>query len=289
MNKTIKFICNYKKEEEINEDIKKFFIKDYHNIQINLKDPDYYVIINHPFYNNQKQNYDNKKTIYVHNEPESSRKSWEIWKSKETFLYDNLTNWKIWDLNYNINNLLIKKIEKKEENKNKLTCVTTDLYFLEGHKLRLDFLPYLDKYLPQYNIQPLIYGRKKTGLYDKLNLKNYLGDIEKRDDILFPYYYHFMAENTREKNYFTEKILDPILSETLCFYWGCPNIKNYLHEKSFINIDLEKPKESLEIIIKSIKNNEYEKRLKYIKESKKKILYELNPITLIQNNIKEIS
>lgn len=289
MNNKIKFICNYKQQEDINKWMEKFFIKDYHKLKIDLENPDYHVIINHPFYQNKKQEYNNKKTIYVYNEPELTKKKWDIWKNKETFLYDNKTTWKIWHLDYNINDLIKLKIVKDKQNLNKITCLTTDLNEYEGHRLRLNFLPYFDKYLPQYNIQPLIYGRKKTGIYDKLNLNNYHGDVEKREDVLLSYYYNFMGENTREKNYFTEKILDPILTETLCFYWGCPNIKNYLHEKSFISIDLEKPQKSLEIIINSIKNNEYEKRLKYIKETKKKIIYELNPITLIQNNIREVS
>jgi len=284
----LKFISNYSNDKDLNNLLQKFLIKGVHdNITISVDNPDYYVIINHPFYQNKKQYYENDKTVYIYNEPESSRKTWDVWKLKETFLYDNKANWKHYDLDYNINDFINKPIRKELNNLNKLTCVTTDLMMLEGHRLRMNFLPYLDRYLPQFDIEPVIYGRKKTGLYDRLNLKHYHGDCNKRDELLFPYYYHFMAENTKEKNYLTEKILDPILTETLCFYWGCPNIKNYLHEKSFICVDLEKPNKALEIIVNSIKNNEYEKRLKYIKESKKKVIYELNPITLIQNNIIE--
>lgn len=280
----VKFLCNYR--DDINEWSSKFFINNYHKLSIDKQNPDYYIIINHPFLNGIKQEYNNNKTIYIHNEPESTRKKWDSWKSKETFLYDNIENWKSWHLDININELIKKKIEKKENYKRSITCVTTDLFDLPGHKLRMNFLRYLD-ILPQSNINPKIYGRIKTGVYNQLKLKNYLGDIEKRETALWDYQYHFMAENSQEVNYFTEKILDPILTETLCFYWGCPNIKNYLHEKSFINIDLNRPEISLKIIIDSINNNEYEKRLKYIKESKKKIIYELNPITLFQNNLME--
>lgn len=284
--KTVKFICNYR--EDINEWMNKYFIKDFHKLEINKSEPDYYVIINNPFYKNKKLEYDNKKTIYVHNEPESTRNRWDVWKNKETFMYDNKENLKMWHLDVEINDLITKKIIKKEENKRKITCVTTDLNTLPGHKKRLDFLRYID-ILPQVNIQPEIYGREKTGLYSQLKLKNYKGDIEKRDNALIDYYYHFMAENSQEKNYFTEKIIDPILSETLCFYWGCPNIKNYLHEKSYVQIDLNRPQIAINTIIKTINDGEYEKRLKYIRETKKKILYELNPATIIQNRIIENS
>lgn len=280
----VNFICNYR--DDINDYVSKYKIDNYHNIEITDKDPEYYVIINNPVYKGKKQHYKNDKTVYIYNEPEITRKTWDIWKKKETFMYDNLNTCKFWQVNYNANELINLNIKKKEENKRKITCITTDLYQLEGHKLRVNFLKYIDL-LEQVNITPKIYGRKKTGIYDQLKLKNYLGDVPNRDDVLLDYYYNFMGENVSEVNYFTEKIIDPILCETLCFYWGCPNIKNFLHEKSYIPIDLNRPQIAIKTIIDSINNNEYEKRLKYIKETKKKILYELNPMTLIQNNIIE--
>ena len=285
-SKTLNFLCNYD-NKNINEYMKKFIIKDYHNIKIDCDNYDYNVIINHPYLNNKLQDYDKDKTIYVMNEPALSCKKWNIWKLKENFLYNNKKNWCNWNVDINVNDLLKDKIIKDENNKNKVTCVTSDLIMLKGHKLRVNFLRYFDQ-LEKFNIKPLIYGRKKSGIYDKLNLKNHLGDIDKRQNALLPYYYNFMGENIDQINYFTEKILDPIVCETLCFYWGCPNIKNYLHEKSFINVDLEKPNIALDTIIKSIQNNEYEKRLKYIKETKKKILYELNPMTLLESNIAQL-
>lgn len=281
---TIKFVCNY--SNEINERFSKFFIHNYHKLSINKENPDYFILINHPYddITQQKKYYDNKRTIYIHNEPVSSREKWEIWKKTETFLFDHKINIKNWDLDININDLIKKKIIKKEEYKRRISCVTTDAYWLEGHKLRTNFLRFLD-ILPNVNIKPDLYGKKITGIYDELNLKNYLGETQKRENVLWDYYYHFMAENSSEHDYFTEKILDPILTETLCFYWGCPNIKNYLHEKSYISIDLHKPNIAINIIANAINNNEYEKRLKYIKESKKKIIYELNPITLFEKNL----
>lgn len=280
--KSVKFICNYR--EDINEWFSKYLVNNFHKVKIDKENPDYYVIVNNPFLNGKKQEYDNKRTIYIHNEPERTRKTWDNWKLKETFLFDNKINSKSWHLDIDVNNLT--KIKKDLNNKNIITCLTTDLNTFIGHKYRLNFLKYLDV-LPQVNIKPMIYGKKITGIYDQLNLKNYYGETKKRDDVLMNYYYHFMAENSSEKNYFTEKILDPILAETLCFYWGCPNIKNYLHEKSFVQIDITRPQIALNTIIKSMKEDEYSKRLKYIKETKKKIIYELNPITTIQNILME--
>ena len=44
---------------------------------------------------------------------------------------------------------------------------------------------------------------------------------------LLPYRYYFDAENNSAANYYTEKIVDCLLAETLCFYWGCPNLDSF--------------------------------------------------------------
>ena len=59
---------------------------------------------------------------------------------------------------------------------------------LPGHKLRVNIMPYVDN-LNKYNIKPDIYGREKVGYFTKFKLKNYLGEIENREDSLLNYYY----------------------------------------------------------------------------------------------------
>ncbi len=294
----IKLICNHLPSHMRSKELEKFKLERHKHIDFVYNDekPDYYVIENHPFYQNKKQYYEPKKTIYVHCEPKTSRDTWSKWKDTETFLYEHKKgNWKIpynWNIPYiNQNNQNIdtidKKIIKNEENKRKISYVTSDLYMLPGHKLRVNLLPYIDN-LNKYKIKPDIYGREKVGYFTKFKLKNYLGEIENRQDGLMNYYYNMMAENCQEVDYFTEKILDPILCETLCFYWGCPNVKSYLHPKSFINLDFSRPKLAIQTIVNSINNDEYTKRLKYIKESKRKIIYELNPIDIIDKVISKV-
>lgn len=287
----IKLICNHLPSHMRSKELEKFKLERHKHIDFVYNDekPDYYVIENHPFYQNKKQYYEPKKTIYVHLEPKTSRDTWSKWKDTETFLYDHKRNWHIPMLNVNTNmeNFLNKKIIKNEENKRKLSYITTDLITLPGHKLRVNILPYVDN-LNKYNIKPDIYGREKVGYFTNFQLKNYLGEIKNREDGLMNYYYNMMAENCQEVDWFTEKILDPILCETLCFYWGCPNIKSYLHPKSFINLDFSRPKLAIQTIVNSINNDEYTKRLKYIKESKRKIFNELNPIDIIDKVISKV-
>lgn len=285
----IKLICNHTTSQKRSKEIEQFKLKRHNHINFvyNDEQPDYYVIENHPFYQNKRHFYDPKRTIYVHCEPKISRDTWNKWKDHETFLYDHKRNWNIPHVineKTNIIDIIEKKIMKNEENKRKLSYVTSDLDMLPGHKLRVNIMPYIDN-LNKYDIKPDIYGREKVGYFTKFKLKNYLGEIENREDSLLNYYYNMMAENCQEVDYFTEKILDPILCETLCFYWGCPNVKSYLHPKSYINLDFSRPKLAIQTIVNSINNDEYTKRLKYIKESKRKIIYELNPIDIIDKVI----
>lgn len=44
---------------------------------------------------------------------------------------------------------------------------------------------------------------------------------------LAPYRYSVVIENVRERNYFSEKLVDAVLCETVPIYWGCPNIDDF--------------------------------------------------------------
>lgn len=51
---------------------------------------------------------------------------------------------------------------------------------------------------------------------------------------LAPYRYSVVIENVREKNYFTEKLVDAILCKTVPIYWGCPNIAEFIDTDGMI-------------------------------------------------------
>lgn len=46
--------------------------------------------------------------------------------------------------------------------------------------------------------------------------------------------YSIVIENNREKNYFTEKIQDCIITKTIPIYWGCPNIGDYFDTSGWV-------------------------------------------------------
>lgn len=51
---------------------------------------------------------------------------------------------------------------------------------------------------------------------------------------LFNSMYHFVIENSQERNYFTEKIVDAFYTYTVPIYLGCPNINDYFDPEGII-------------------------------------------------------
>jgi hypothetical protein len=54
---------------------------------------------------------------------------------------------------------------------------------------------------------------------------------------LFESQFHICIENSRQKNYFTEKLIDCFVTKTIPIYWGCPNIKDFFDISSIIIVD----------------------------------------------------
>jgi len=67
---------------------------------------------------------------------------------------------------------------------------------------------------------------RKTGQDIDIMGRGYKPFAEKSDG-LAPYRYSIVIENAREQNYFTEKLIDALLCQTVPIYWGCPNIGDF--------------------------------------------------------------
>ena len=104
---------------------------------------------------------------------------------------------------------------------------------------------------------------------------NVIDAYHNKDDGLIPYKYTFNCENFELTGYFTEKIIDAILSETLIFYHGCPDIYAYIDKRAFVWLDLSNFESDYNYIKKCINEKLWEQRLPYIREAKKKILSDL--------------
>lgn len=63
--------------------------------------------------------------------------------------------------------------------------------------------------------------------------------FDAKSDGLAPYRYSIVIENVREKNYFSEKLVDAVLCETVPIYWGCPNIGDFFNTEGMILCETE--------------------------------------------------
>ena len=81
-----------------------------------------------------------------------------------------------------------------------------------------------------------------------------------------------MVENNFEKNFITEKIWEPLLTETLCFYDGCPNITDHIDSRAFVQLDMNNFMKSYNIIKTAIKEDWWSQRIDIIRKEKERVL-----------------
>jgi len=167
-----------------------------------------------------------------------------------------------WHLNKTRSELLTLQIKKTK--KNTISSIISGKTMSPGHIIRLEFALFAQNFFDWD-----AYGNWNS---QKRNWNNFLGSPEYKDDTLFPYKYSFTCENNFMNNYVTEKLVDCILAETLCFYDGAPNVENIIDPRAYIKLDLKNPVKAIEIMKRAINDNEYEKRLPFIKFEKEKII-----------------
>jgi len=63
--------------------------------------------------------------------------------------------------------------------------------------------------------------------------------FDRKSEGLAPYRFSVVIENVREPNYFSEKLVDAILCETVPIYWGCPNIADFINTKGMVICDTQ--------------------------------------------------
>lgn len=112
----------------------------------------------------------------------------------------------------------------------KISTVVGSKLITEGHHFR---------HLVYYNQQtfqdsyPLVVYRSSAGqiLPDENN--NPL--LEDDKFVLFEtYQFSLIIENCSEKNYFTEKLIDCLITKTIPIYYGCPNISDFFDTEGWI-------------------------------------------------------
>ncbi|HAX96829.1 MAG TPA: hypothetical protein DCY35_09980 [Prolixibacteraceae bacterium] len=137
-----------------------------------------------------------------------------------------------------------------------IVWVTSALQVLPGHVKRYGFYQFL----------------KEKGWSDLNICGRGIRQIKDKWDVLDRCRYAIAVENHCGDNYWTEKIADCWLSETLPFYYGCPNLENFFPADSFVRIDLDDFDSAASVIRRVVDSGEYEKRLPAIREARKLVL-----------------
>jgi len=295
----VKMLCNWCSSEQLCkewanmcDDVTRFQWK---NIEMTWTDKreeiDYYVIINSPPPNSY---FEPLKTIVFQMEPwvnDSTKpwgvKTWGKWaepnpaeflavRGRKTPHHNNA----FWQLELTYNQLLNLKIT--EEKQHIISSICSSKYFDEGHIARIDLLKYIEQ-KNDPNVQIDIYNQDNVH-----NFKNFNGPVSPYVDKskgMLQYKYYFMIENNYEENFITEKIWEPILCESLVFYYGCPNITDYIDSCAFVLLDVNDFEKSYQIIKQAIEEDWHTQRIGVIRQEKHKILNKLAFFPTIENII----
>jgi len=141
-----------------------------------------------------------------------------------------------------------------------ISVITSNKAFTRGH---LDRIRFVEQLKAHYGDRLDVFGRG-------------FRDFDDKWDVLRPYKYHIVIENTSQPYYWTEKISDCYLAETFPFYYGCTNLTDYFPEASFERIDIRNPEQAIALIDAAIASQRYEQTAPVLAECKLKVLNEYN-------------
>ena len=124
--------------------------------------------------------------------------------------------------------------------------------------------------LPQQRQRFELISQLKDALTDKLDWysKGQNTFVEDKWDGLGPYKFSLAIENSVHHNYFTEKISDVFLAFAMPIYFGCPNIKDFFDDRSYLALDNLDCKSTLAVIQEAINSEIHSERLDYVKDSR---------------------
>ena len=253
-------VCNWTSTDNLILTWKKMLRKDTPFELVNEGDEyDYLVVINNP---PKGFKIDRSKTILCHMEP-NMKPPYDDEKYFAVITHDRAWNMGEWHFSWSYDKILSESPNKTED---KISSVLSSKYNDPGQMKRINFVKYVEN-----DIDIDIYGNNKW------EYKNFKGGLpyHHKDMALIHYKYTFNAENHQINNYVTEKLYDAILSETLCFYNGPPNVRELVNPMCYVELDLINFDDDKKIIENAIKNDLWSERIEYIRKEKKRILEEI--------------
>ena len=160
----------------------------------------------------------------------------------------------------------IKKDEQKLFNKTKMVSIIASFKNqLVGHRLRHEIIT-------SYGTKMDVFGNGYMGIPEKI--------VGHKD-----YMFSVIIENCKRDYWFTEKLIDCLITGSVPIYWGCPSIGDFFNTKGFIIVDnVEEVGESLDKLTPEL----YEEMRPYVEENFKKAKkYILGENTIYNKYIKK--
>jgi hypothetical protein len=100
----------------------------------------------------------------------------------------------------------------------------------DGHKLRRSL------YHSQKSFPIKFYRSSQPPILPYISNNEFLPDNNKIH-LFKEFQFSVIIENSRQTNYFTEKLIDCLITKTIPIYWGCPNISEYFDTTGWIIFD----------------------------------------------------
>jgi len=160
--------------------------------------------------------------------------------------------------NYDYDSLSGLAIPEKQD---RISIITSDNDAMPGHRKRINFIEHLKASRIAEKID--VFGGGHNPIPDKI-------------DAILPYKYHIALENSRIESYWTEKIGDSFLGYAMPFYHGCPNIKDFFPQDSFVEINIEDPPTSIKKISDALEKDYYSRSFSHIDAARELIMNKYN-------------
>lgn len=127
----------------------------------------------------------------------------------------------------------------------KISCLVGGKRMTVGHDIRLSM------YFHQqfFHMYPFIFYRScALPLLPEITTNPFLESKEcsAKHELFTTFQFHLAIENSRQHNYFTEKLIDCLISKTIPIYYGCPNIGSYFDTSGWIFLEEGTPEELIQ-------------------------------------------
>ena len=204
-------------------------------------DADYLVVLEDLPPSVRRSDIDLERTIFLPREPAfvRARKKYQSFGAPLAFTHDDIHQAAVWRIMRPFEELASLPYARKSS---PLSSVTSAANQMPGHKVRMQFLRDFARRQPGV-LEVYGYGWKgELGASYKGEIGNRFAKITDFPALcksagLMDYRYSLAFENSQQKNYFSEKVLDCWLAWSMPIYWGCPNLADYFPAGSFHAID----------------------------------------------------